>query len=83
MEELTLVQRPRIPPVVELRRQVQRIEARRHITDNPEDQPHRRPRLTDNHRHIFARQAQRYHSDPVDHPINNKSRSSVRVGVVR
>lgn len=77
------MQRPRIPPVIELRRQVQRIKAGRHITDDPEDQPHCRPRLPDNHRHVFARQTQRYHPDPVDHPIHDESRRAVRIGVVR
>ncbi len=82
MRKLTLMQRPRIPPVVELRRQVQRIKARRHITDNPEDQPHRSPRLPNDHRHVLARQAQRYHPYPVDHPIHNESRCAVCVGIV-
>lgn len=77
------MQRPRIPPVVKLRRQVQRIKARRHITDNPEDQPHCRPRLPDNHRHVLARQAQRDHPDPVNHPVHDEGSSAVRVGVVR
>jgi len=66
------MQRPSVTPVIEPRRQRNWIEARRHITDNPEDQPERRPRHTDDHRNILARQTQRYHTHVIDHPIDRE-----------
>ena len=51
-----IMQRPRVAPIIPLRAQVQRVKGRRHISNDPEDQPHRRPRLSDDHRYILARE---------------------------
>lgn len=65
------------PPIIKRRTQLLRIEARANVRNHPKDQPHRRPRLSDDHRHILARHAQRRHADPIDHPIH-LSRASAR-----
>ena len=66
------MQRPSISPVIEARRQLNSIETRGHIGDDPEDQPHGRPRLPNHHRHVLARQPQRNHPHPVNHPEHHK-----------
>ena len=80
--KLTIVQRPRIPPVIELRRDIQRIETRADVANHPKDQPHRRPRLADNHRHVLARQSQRTHPEEVDHPIDDECGMPVRIRIM-
>ena len=77
-----IMQRPRVSPIVEFGRQVQGIKGRGDIGDDPEDQPHGRPGLTDDHGDILARQTQGDHADEVDHPIDDESSFPVRVRVV-
>ena len=74
------MQRPRVTPVVKLRHEFNSIKRRGHVADDPEDQPHGRPRLPDDHRDVFARQAQSAHADEIDHPEDGES--PVAEGVV-
>lgn len=76
------MQRPRIPPVIEFRRDIQRIKTRADVANHPKDQPHRRPRLADDHRHILARKTQRAHAEEVDHPVHQKRGMPVRICVM-
>ena len=55
-------QRPGPTPVEETGRQLQRVERRRHVRDDPEDKPQRRPRHPDHHRDILARHSKGVHS---------------------
>ena len=80
--KLTIMQRPRIPPIIKLRRNIQRIKARANITNDPKNQPHRRPRLADDHRHVLARHPQRAHPEEVDHPVHHERRLPVRVRIM-
>ena len=66
------MQRPGISPRIEARRQLNSIETRGHIGDDPEDQPHGRPRLPNHHGHVLARQPQRNHPHPINHPEHHK-----------
>ena len=77
-----VVQRPRVAPVVPLRRQVEGVKGRRDVGDDPEDEPHGRPRLPDGHRDVLAREAEGDHADEVDHPVDDEGAFAVRVGVV-
>lgn len=77
------MQWPRIPPIIKLGRNIQRIKRRTDITNHPKDQPHRRPRLADDHRHVLARQAERPHAEEVDHPVHHERRLPVRIRIVR
>lgn len=79
--QLTIMQGPGIAPIVELGRQLDRVEARRYIRNDPEDQPHGRPRLPDQHCHILAREAQRNHAHEINHPVYHKCAFAERVGV--
>ena len=76
-----IMQRPRIPPIIPLRAQVQRVERGRDISDDPENQPHGRPRLSNDHGDVFARDSQSHHAHEVDHPIHHKRTFAVRVWV--
>ena len=67
-----IMQRPRIPPIKKPWTQFNRIKTRAHIRDHPKNQPKRRPRLPDHHRHVLARQPQRNHADEVDHPVHRE-----------
>lgn len=49
-----IVQRPRVPPVVETRLDVNIVKRRRHICNHPEDEPQPRPRLSHYHGDVFA-----------------------------
>ena len=82
-DKLTVMQRPRIPPIIKFRRDIQRIEGRTDVTYHPKDQPHRRPRLTNDHRHVLTCQAERPHAEEVDHPVHYERRLPVRVRIVR
>ena len=75
------MQRPSISPIIEMRRQLNRIESCSDIGNDPENQPHRRPRLSNHHRHILARQPQRNHSHPVDHPVHDKGALAIGLWV--
>ena len=77
-----VVQRPRVAPVVPLGRQVEGVEGRRHVGDDPEDEPHGRPRLPDDHGHVLAREAEGDHADEVDHPVDDEGALAVGVRVV-
>ena len=66
------MQRPRVPPIIELGRQVQRVETRRYVSDDPEDEPHGRPGLTDDHGDVLAGETQGDHAHAVDHPVDDK-----------
>lgn len=79
--ELTIMQRPGIAPIVELGRQLERVKARRYIRNDPKNQPHRRPRLPDQHRHVLARQPQRDHAHVINHPVYHKRAFAISVGV--
>ena len=57
-----LVERPRVAPVEEMRAQLDRVETRADVRNHPEDEPHRCPRLTDDHGNVLARQAKSGHS---------------------
>ena len=74
---LTIMQRPSIAPSVKSRCEINAIKTCRHIGDDPEDQPKRRPWLSYNHCNIFRRESQRYHTDPVEHPVYWKGSSSI------
>ena len=67
-----VVQRPGIPPIEKVRAQLDGIKSRAHITNHPENQPKRCPRLANHHRHVLACQAQRNHADEIDHPVHGK-----------
>ena len=77
------MQRPRITPIIELRGQIQSIEARRNIADNPEYQPHRRPRLPDYHCDVFACESKRNHPDPINHPVHHEGCRAICIRVMR
>ncbi len=76
------MQRPSIPPSIKPRRQFNSVEASRDVTDDPEDQPQRRPRLPDRHRDVLARQPERDHADEVDHPVDGEGAAAVGVRVL-
>ena len=77
-----IVQWPRVAPIVPLRRQVQGVEGSRHVCDDPEDKPHRRPRLADDHCYVLACETEGDHADEVDHPVDDECAFTVSVGVV-
>lgn len=77
-----VVQRPGVAPVVPLGRQVEGVEGGRDVGDDPEDEPHGRPRLPDRHGDVLARETQGDHADEVDHPVDGKGALAVRVRVV-
>ena len=76
-----VVQRPRVAPVVPLRRQVQGVESGRHVGDDPEDEPHGRPRHPDRHRHVLAGETEGDHADKVDHPVDDECTFAVSGGI--
>ena len=82
VEKLTVMQRPGVPPVIEFRRDIQGIETGADVANHPEDQPHGRPRLADDHRHVLASQSQRAHAEEIDHPIHQKCGMSVCVSIM-
>ena len=77
-----VMQRPRVAPVVPFGRQVQGVEGSRHVGDDPEDQPHGRPRLPDGHGDVLASETEGDHADEVDHPVDDECAFAVRIGVV-
>lgn len=66
------MQRPRIAPIVEMRLNINVVESRRHVRDNPENEPQRSPRLSYNHRNVLACQSQSNHAEEIDHPVYKK-----------
>ena len=56
-----LVERPRVTPVEKMRAQFDGVETRAYVGNHPEDEPHRCPRLTDDHGYVLARQAKSDH----------------------
>ena len=70
---LTVMQRPRIAPKIKPRRKRNAIKRRAYITDDPEDQPERRPWHANHHGHILTCQTKRDHADVVDHPVHRKT----------
>ena len=77
-----IVQRPRVTPIVPLRCQVEGVKGRGDVGDDPEDEPHGRPRLPDGHGDVLAREAEGDHADEVDHPVDDKGALAVSLGAV-
>ena len=77
-----VVQRPGVAPVVPLGRQVEAVKRRRDVGDDPEDEPHGRPGLPDDHGDVLARQPEGDHADEVDHPVHDEGALAVGVRVV-
>ena len=73
-----IVQWPRIPVVIESRRQFNRVESRANVRDDPENKPDGRPRSADDHGDILTSKPQRTHPDEVDHPVDDEARLAVR-----
>lgn len=63
------MQRPSVAPTVKRRRDLNVIEGRRHIRNNPEDQEQPHPRHTHNHCCVLTGQAQRDHAEEIQHPV--------------
>jgi len=59
------MQRPRISPSIKRRRNLNIVERRRDVRDNPEDQPQPHPRRTYHHSHILTRETQRDHTKEI------------------
>lgn len=76
------MQRPRVTPVIPLRRQVEGVKGRGDVADDPEDEPHGGPGRPDGHCDVFAREAEGDHADEVDHPVDDEGAFGVRGGVV-
>ena len=74
------MQRPSVAPVVEPGGEVEGVEARGHVGDDPEDEPERRPGLADDHGDVLAGDAEGDHAHEVDHPVHDESPLAVRVG---
>ena len=76
-----VVQRPSVAPVVPAGREVEGVEGGRDVGDDPEDEPHGRPGLADDHGDILAREPERDHADEVDHPVDGEGAAAVGIGV--
>lgn len=72
---------PSITPLIEAWRPRDIVETRAHIGNDPEDEPHTRPRLPDDHGHILTRKSQGAHAHKVEHPVHGECAASVGVGV--
>ena len=77
-----IVQRPCITPVIPFGREVEAVEGRGDVGDDPEDEPERRPGLADGHGDVLARHAEGDHADEVDGPVDDEGGLAVGVRVV-
>ena len=77
-----VVQRPGVTPVVPLGREVEGVKGRGDVGDDPEDEPHGGPGLTDGHGDVLARETEGHHADEVDHPVDDEGAFAVSVRVV-
>ena len=76
-----VMQRPGVAPVIELGRQIEGVKRRGDVRDDPEDEPHGRPGLADDHGDVLAREAEGDHAHEVDHPVDDKGGFAVGVWV--
>ena len=76
------MQRPGISPIIPFRREVEAVKRRGDVGDDPEDEPERRPGLSDGHGDVLARHAEGDHADEVDGPVHHEGGVAVRVRVV-
>ena len=77
-----VVQRPGVAPVVPLGRQVEAVKRGGDVGDDPEDEPHGRPGLADDHGDVLTCHAEGDHADEVDHPVHDEGALAVRVWVL-
>ena len=66
------MQRPSVAPAIEGRRNLNIVERRRHVRDDPENQEQAHPWHTHNHGHVLTRQAERNHAEEVEHPVHQE-----------
>lgn len=72
-----MMQRPRIPPLVKPGLNPDIVKTRRHVRNDPENQPQPHPRHADNHGHVLARQAQRDHPAEIQRPVHREGPPAV------
>ena len=58
--------------MIKPRRQLNIIEPRSHIRNDPKDEPHAHPRRADNHGHVLAGEAERAHAQEIEHPVHGE-----------
>lgn len=63
-----VVKRPGVTPVIEVRFNLDRVETRRDIGDDPEDQPQTGPGLSSDHGDVLTCQTEGHHADVVEGP---------------
>lgn len=72
------MQRPRVAPSVKDRCNLNVIERRRNVRNDPENQPKSHPRRTNHHSHILTRKTQRDHAEEVQHPVHQERSVAIR-----
>lgn len=77
------MQRPSIPPPIKPGRNLNIIETRANIRNNPEDKEQAHPRHTHHHSYILARKAQGNHAEEVQHPVHDECAAAIRHRVTR
>lgn len=72
------MQRPRIAPAIESRRNLNIIETRAHVRNHPKNKKQPHPWRAHHHGGILTREPQRNHTKEIQHPVYQKRAMAVR-----